>query len=52
MATKTTTVLECTCERCSHEWKSKGINPKVCPKCKSPYWNMPKKQQDTTEETN
>ncbi len=28
------------CERCSHEWapRNKEEKPKVCPKCKSPYW--------------
>src|ERR687884_223311 len=33
------------CERCGHEWIPKGFNtdPAVCPKCKSPYWNRPKK---------
>jgi len=43
------------CERCGHEWiprvnleelKSGDIKetPIICPKCKSPYWNKPKKQ--------
>jgi len=33
------------CERCSHEWIPNNIKdePKVCPKCKSPYWNTPRK---------
>jgi DNA-directed RNA polymerase subunit RPC12/RpoP len=35
------------CERCGHEWikRKKGDkkDPIVCPKCKSPYWNKPKK---------
>lgn len=28
------------CQRCSHEWfpRDKDQEPKVCPKCKSPYW--------------
>lgn len=33
------------CERCGHIWtprKSKE-EPRVCPKCKSPYWNTPRK---------
>ena len=35
------------CERCGHEWVPKDINqePRVCPKCKSPYWNKPRKQE-------
>jgi len=28
------------CNRCNHSWYSRTPNnPKVCPKCKSPYWN-------------
>jgi len=34
------------CERCGHEWIARGTEePKVCPKCKSPYWNIPKKDK-------
>jgi len=33
------------CERCDHEWVPRDINvePRVCPKCKSPYWNRPRR---------
>jgi DNA-directed RNA polymerase subunit RPC12/RpoP len=33
------------CERCKHEWMphKKNETPISCPKCKSPYWNRPKK---------
>jgi predicted Zn-ribbon and HTH transcriptional regulator len=32
------------CERCGHEWHPRNKNkPMVCPKCKSPYWNKPKR---------
>jgi DNA-directed RNA polymerase subunit RPC12/RpoP len=37
------------CERCSHAWVSRltknnsKIKPVVCPACKSPYWNIPRK---------
>lgn len=29
------------CKRCGHEWlpRNKEETPKVCPKCKNPYWN-------------
>ena len=32
------------CERCGHEWlpREKQRDPKVCPKCKSPYWDRPR----------
>jgi predicted Zn-ribbon and HTH transcriptional regulator len=34
------------CERCGHEWVPNNINtePRVCPKCKSPYWNTPRRR--------
>ncbi len=35
------------CYRCEHEWvpqKSRTSEPKVCPKCKSPYWDKPRRQ--------
>jgi len=47
------------CLRCGHEWAPRGVEqlpggkkppdpapdeePRVCPKCKSPYWNRPRK---------
>lgn len=29
------------CKRCKHKWVRRNWDdlPKVCPKCKSPYWN-------------
>jgi len=39
-----------TCNRCSHEWVPRGKRkPVVCPSCKSPYWNIPKKKDTTTK---
>lgn len=34
------------CERCAHEWvpREKDKNPTVCPSCKSPYWDKPRKR--------
>lgn len=45
MARVPITVMGYRCERCSHEWipKDAEIEPSVCPKCKSPYWNKPRK---------
>jgi predicted Zn-ribbon and HTH transcriptional regulator len=33
----------CRC-RCGHEWLPRETTdkPRVCPKCKSPYWDRPK----------
>jgi transcription elongation factor Elf1 len=39
------------CERCNHIWVSRIIKlkekrkPLVCPKCKSPYWDIPRKNK-------
>lgn len=35
------------CERCEHEWipRNNKEEPLVCPKCKSPYWNKPRKNR-------
>jgi len=34
----------CICERCEHQWVARDKSePMVCPKCKSPYWNKPRK---------
>lgn len=31
------------CERCGHEWIPRGqFVPKICPSCKSPYWDRPR----------
>lgn len=46
------------CLRCQHEWVPRGLpempdgkkppepdeEPRVCPKCKSPYWNRPRQK--------
>jgi predicted Zn-ribbon and HTH transcriptional regulator len=34
------------CIRCGHEWISRGKKkPMTCPKCRSPYWDTPKKEE-------
>jgi predicted Zn-ribbon and HTH transcriptional regulator len=31
------------CYRCGHEWTQREEEkPRICPKCKSPYWDKPK----------
>jgi len=37
------------CERCKHEWIPRTKikqDPIICPSCKSPYWNIPKKKKN------
>jgi hypothetical protein len=47
-------VISYSCERCNHVWVPRlsfeelregkiTTMPVICPKCKSPYWNRPKK---------
>ena len=32
------------CDRCWHQWiPREKEKPTICPKCKSPYWNKPRK---------
>ena len=40
------TVMGYRCERCGHEWVSRtgDQDPRVCPKCKSPYWDKRRTQ--------
>ena len=36
-------VTGCRC-RCGHEWLPQGSEkPRVCPKCKSPHWDLPRR---------
>lgn len=45
MARVPITVMGFQCERCGHQWIPRDIDlePRHCPKCKSPYWNRPRK---------
>lgn len=35
------------CLRCGHQWvpNTPGQNPKVCPKCKSAWWDRERKKK-------
>lgn len=46
MARVPITVMGFQCDRCSHEWipRNAGDEPRVCPKCHSPWWNRPPKE--------
>ena len=37
------------CHRCGHTWvpRAKREKPKVCPKCKNPYWDRPRRDSDS-----
>lgn len=38
------------CYRCKHEWRPNNLQakPRVCPSCKSPYWDKPRKNGKTS----
>ncbi len=41
------------CLRCGYKWvprifKGKTEEPTICPKCKSPYWNKPRRSEVPT----
>lgn len=39
-----TSLVRLACLRCAHSWWPRNLKPpKVCPKCKSPYWAIPRK---------
>lgn len=43
------TLMGYRCDRCAHEWIPRGESeeePRVCPKCKSAYWNTPRRKTD------
>jgi DNA-directed RNA polymerase subunit M/transcription elongation factor TFIIS len=61
MSVRKTETIICLCERCGHEWapsyyrndpNSLITPPIICPKCKNPYWNLPRvrlKKKDVVE---
>lgn len=46
MARVPITIMGYRCERCGHEWlpRREKQEPRVCPNCKSPYWDKPPKK--------
>ncbi len=52
MAKVPISVMGYRCERCGHEWVPRDSDgePRVCPKCKSPYWNRPRKSATSYED--
>ncbi len=46
MGQKEIKLYEYTCERCFHKWIPRTTEkPRVCPKCKSPYWDRKRKKK-------
>jgi len=33
------------CKRCGHKWNPRKIEIRICPKCKSPYWDRDRKNK-------
>jgi Zn finger protein HypA/HybF involved in hydrogenase expression len=33
------------CRRCAHEWIPRKLPVMQCPRCKSVYWNTPRKKR-------
>ena len=40
------------CLRCGHDWLPRVEDPRECPRCKTPYWNVKRKSKKTKEELN
>jgi hypothetical protein len=40
------TLMGYRCERCGYEWVPRSTTevPRVCSRCKSPYWNRPRRE--------
>ncbi|HLC37747.1 MAG TPA: type II toxin-antitoxin system death-on-curing family toxin [Candidatus Nanoarchaeia archaeon] len=44
-------MIENQCYRCYHKWVQRRVGkPKICPSCKSPYWNIPPKKIRASKE--
>jgi len=41
------TLPQAKCLRCGYTWTLRILFPKRCPKCKSPYWNKPRKGKES-----
>ena len=44
-------ITQLECNRCHHKWYPRHLSmPKVCPKCKSPYWNKERVRKSRTKQ--
>ena len=39
------TVPKLKCERCDHEWWPRKKEIRICPSCKTAYWDVPRIQE-------
>lgn len=37
------TIVTLSCKRCGHKWSPRGSTVRICPKCKSAYWDKERK---------
>jgi len=37
-------ILKLKCLRCGGSWKPRVENPRMCPICKTPYWDVPRRK--------
>ena len=37
------------CARCGYEWFPRKVEPRKCPRCKSPYWDRERKSTNESE---
>ena len=38
------------CKRCGHRWVPRKKEVRICPYCKSPYWDRERKVKDASKE--
>jgi len=34
------------CEKCGHEWIPRTSDVRLCPKCKTPFWDVKREVED------
>jgi predicted Zn-ribbon and HTH transcriptional regulator len=43
------TLFQYSCERCGNVWIPRKMDkPRVCPSCKSAYWDLPRRSSELT----
>jgi len=42
---KEITITKLDCKRCGHKWIPKKKEVRICPKCKSPYWDKERQKK-------